>query len=234
MYWKNQDSNRRGESLDMDFCYCLLIGVLNTKFVDLLRVPPVLPSSFLVSQLHHEAPPLPNLIVLPLYRAWDLASWEVTRRQMLEPRISWKLTPQRLNLDQWKQETRGNSTHNFSLPSSLYRLLLGTVLFANSTEMASQGGEWSYLLNNLVVVQSFSCIWPHGLQDAWLPCPSPSPGACWNSCPLSQSCHPTISSSVIPFSSYLQSFPASGSFLMSWLFESSGQVLELHFHHQSY
>ena len=137
------------------------------------------------------------------------------RRQMLLPRISWKLTPQRLNLDQWKQETRGNSTHNFSLHSSLYRLVLGMVLFANPTEMASQGGEWSHLLNNLVVAQSFSCIWPHGLQDAWLPCPLPSPGACWNSCPLSQSCHPTISFSVIPFSSYLQPFPASGAFLMS-------------------
>ena len=60
----------------------------------------------------------------------------------------------------------------------------------------------------------------HGLQHARLPCPSPSLGACWNSCPLSQWCHPTISSSVVPFSSCLQSFPASGSFLMSQLFES--------------
>ena len=53
---------------------------------------------------------------------------------------------------------------------------------------------------------------PHGLQHSRLPCPSPSPGACSNSCPLSQWCHPTISFSVIPFSSCLQSFPASGSF----------------------
>ena len=57
-----------------------------------------------------------------------------------------------------------------------------------------------------------SALWPHGLQHARLPCPSPFPRACLDSCPLSQWCHPTISSSVIPFSSCLQSFPASGSF----------------------
>ena len=50
---------------------------------------------------------------------------------------------------------------------------------------------------------------PHGLQHARLPCPSPTPRTCSNSCPLSRCCHPTISSSVVPFSSYLQSFPAS-------------------------
>ena len=52
-------------------------------------------------------------------------------------------------------------------------------------------------------------LWPHGLQHARLPCPSPTPGACSNSCPLSWWCHPTISSSAIPFSSCLQFFPAS-------------------------
>ena len=64
---------------------------------------------------------------------------------------------------------------------------------------------------------------PHGLQHARLPCPSPSPGVGSNSCPLSWWCHPTISSPVIPFSSCLQSFPASGSFPMSQFFASSGQ-----------
>ena len=59
---------------------------------------------------------------------------------------------------------------------------------------------------------------PHGLQHTWLPCPSLSPGVCSNSCPLNQRCHPTVSSSVAPFSSGLQSSPASGSFLMSRLF----------------
>ena len=64
---------------------------------------------------------------------------------------------------------------------------------------------------------------PHGLQHARLPCPSPTPGACSNSRPLSQTCHPTISSSVIPFSSCLQSFPVLGSFQMSQFFASGGQ-----------
>ena len=66
---------------------------------------------------------------------------------------------------------------------------------------------------------------PHGLQHIRLPHPSPTPGACSNSCPLSRSCHPTISSSVIPFSSHLQSSPASGSFQMTQLFPSGGQSI---------
>ena len=66
-------------------------------------------------------------------------------------------------------------------------------------------------------------LWPQGPQYARLPCSSSVPGAYSNSCPLSQWCHPAISSSVTPFSSGLQSFPASGSFLMSWLFTSGGQ-----------
>ena len=75
----------------------------------------------------------------------------------------------------------------------------------------------------------FSCslvsdpLQTHGLQHSRLPCPSPSPGACSNSCPLSRWCHPTILSSVLSFSSCLQSFPASGSFPMSQLFTSGGQ-----------
>ena len=75
----------------------------------------------------------------------------------------------------------------------------------------------------------FSCpvmsdsLRPHEPQHARPPCPSPTPGVYPNSCPLSRSCHPTISSSVVPFSSCLQSFPTSGSFQMSQLFTSRGQ-----------
>ena len=64
---------------------------------------------------------------------------------------------------------------------------------------------------------------PHGLQHARPPCPLPTSRVYSNSCPLSRWCHPTISSSVLPFSSHLQSFPASGSFPMSQLFVSGGQ-----------
>ena len=68
-------------------------------------------------------------------------------------------------------------------------------------------------------------LWPHGLQHARLPCPSPSPGACSNSCPLSRWCHPTSSSSVVPFCSCLRSFPVSGSFPISWLSASGDQSI---------
>ena len=68
------------------------------------------------------------------------------------------------------------------------------------------------------------CLWPHGLQHARPPCPSPTPRVYPNSCPLSRWCHPTISSSVVPFS-HLQSFPASGFFQMSQLFASGGQSI---------
>ena len=89
-------------------------------------------------------------------------------------------------------------------------------------------GSTSQNLVNLGSVQ-FSCsvmsnsLRPHALQHIRLPYPSPTPRACSNSGPLSQWCHPTISSSVIPFSSRLQSLPASVSFLMSQFFPSGGQ-----------
>ena len=68
-------------------------------------------------------------------------------------------------------------------------------------------------------------LWPHGLQHSRPPCPSPTPRAYPNSCPSSWWCHPTISSSVVPFSSCPQSFPASGSFQLSQLFASGGQSI---------
>ena len=73
-------------------------------------------------------------------------------------------------------------------------------------------------------VSSVAQLRPHGLQHTRPPCPSPAPRVYSNSCPLSQWCHPTISSSVIPFSR-LQSFPVSGSFPMSWFFASGGQSI---------
>ena len=66
---------------------------------------------------------------------------------------------------------------------------------------------------------------PHGLQHSRPPCPSPTPGVYSNLCLLSRWCHPAISSSVVPFSSHLQSFPASGSFQMSQFFTSGGQSI---------
>ena len=68
-------------------------------------------------------------------------------------------------------------------------------------------------------------LWPHELQHARPPYPSPTPGVYPNSCPLSRWCHPTISSSVVPFSSHPQTFPSSGSFQMSQLFASGDQSI---------
>ena len=79
---------------------------------------------------------------------------------------------------------------------------------------------FNLLYSHSVMSDSFK---PHGLQHPRLPCPSLSPGACSNSCPSSQWCHPNISSSVISFSSCLQSLPASVSFRMSWIFASGCQ-----------
>ena len=76
--------------------------------------------------------------------------------------------------------------------------------------------------SRLVVSDS---LWTHGMQHYRPPCPSPTPWAYPNSCPLGRWCHPTISSSVVPFSSCPQSFPASGSFQMSKLFSSGGQSI---------
>ena len=85
--------------------------------------------------------------------------------------------------------------------------------------------------HNTISSVHFSCLvrsdslWPHGLQHARPPCPSPTPGVYLNSCPSHWWCHPTILSSVGPFSSRLQSFLASGSFPMSQLFASGGQSI---------
>ena len=82
------------------------------------------------------------------------------------------------------------------------------------------------------VAQSCPTLQHHGPQHTKPPCPSPTLRVYTNSCPLSRWCHLTISSIVVPFSSCLQSFPESGSFQMSQLFASDGQVLEFQLQHQ--
>ena len=79
-----------------------------------------------------------------------------------------------------------------------------------------------YLFSHSVMPDS---LWSYGEQHARPPCPSPTPGVYSNSCPLSWWCHPTISPSVVPFSSCLQSFPTSEYFPMSWLLASDGQSI---------
>ena len=105
--------------------------------------------------------------------------------------------------------------------------MLPTSFFLFKIALTMQGLLWLYM--NFQCVQ-FShsvlsdSLWPHGLQYTRLPCPSPTLGACSNSCPSSQWCHTTISSSVTLFS-FPQSFPASGSFSMSQVFASGDQSI---------
>ena len=88
--------------------------------------------------------------------------------------------------------------------------------------------QFIYLLfGRAVSIQFTHSLWPHGLPHTRLPCPSSMSGAYSNSCPLSGWCHPTVSPSVIPFSSHLQSFPASGSFPMSQFFTSGCQIIRV-------
>ena len=111
--------------------------------------------------------------------------------------------------------------------NGLREALLG--LTAESKSLISVLFQYPSISSVSSVAQSSLTLRPYGLQHARLPCPSPTPGAYTNSCPLSQWCHPTIS-----FYSCLQSFPASGSFPIGRLFLSGGQVLEFQFQHQSF
>ena len=107
----------------------------------------------------------------------------------------------------------------FSVSVGLFLFLLYTLIcfyFLDSIY------KWSVQFSCSVVSD---CLWPCGLEHARPPCPSPTPRVYSNSCPLSRWCHPTISSSVVPFFSCLQSFPASGSFPVSQFFTSGGQSI---------
>ena len=106
------------------------------------------------------------------------------------------------------------------LDSPLYGACSPSVLTEPLKEICYNLPAYSVQFSYPVVSNS---LWPHGLQYARFPCPSRTLGAYSNSCPLSWWCHPTIFSFVVPLSSRLQSFPASGSFQMSEFFTSGGQ-----------
>ena len=109
----------------------------------------------------------------------------------------------------------------------LYLLLSPSIPFFPTSELETLLSStytcvWLLLFSHSVMSNSLQ---PHGLKHARLPIPSPFPWVCPNSCPLSQWCLPTISSSVVPFSSCLQSLPASRFYLVSWLFTLGGQSI---------
>ena len=104
-------------------------------------------------------------------------------------------------------------------------MVLCLILGNNSRVLLVIISATSRVFSSVQFSRSVDSLRPHGLQQARLPCPSPTPRAYPNSCPLSWWCHPTISSSVVPFSSCPQSFPASESFPMSQLSTSGGQSI---------
>jgi len=121
---------------------------------------------------------------------------------------------------------KGDSSH-LEVPQC-HRNLLSV---SGNRTVVPWGGETATLSSSLRILLLFShsimssSLVPRGLQHTSLLCPSPSPGVCSNSCPLSRWCHPTISTSFVPFSSCLQSFLASRSFPMSWLFLWNSQII---------
>ena len=141
------------------------------------------------------------------------------------------------------------NSHSTTVENSLESTILATDLFPvnkSSSKFSLQGCcrlLWLHLSTRWSSSRTFCCcsitkvmpnsLLPRGLQHSRLPCPSLSLWACSNSCPLNQWCHPTIPSSVTPFSCP-QSLPASGSFPVSQLFTSVGQILELQLQHQSF
>ena len=130
-----------------------------------------------------------------------------------------------LSLDCKLLESRGwQSFAHLCIPSPSPDIwdILGLQSGSRSVDSGSSGFRYLGLLLLLSRSVMSDILLPHGLQRARLPCPSPSPGVCSNSCPLSWWCHPAISSSVAPLSSCPQSLPASGSFPVCWLFTSDG------------
>ena len=110
-----------------------------------------------------------------------------------------------------------NIEHLFLCLLTIYMSYLEKCLFRSSNHFLLSLDQFSHSVMS-------NSLRPHGIQHARLPCPSPTPRACSNSCPSSQWCDPTISSSVVPFSC-LQSFPGSGYFLVSQPYASGGQSI---------
>ena len=118
-----------------------------------------------------------------------------------------------------------NEKQQIKMHYSIKRKSLDWIIFISGKQIFNTTNVFQFSSVQFSRSVMSNSLQPHGLQNARPPCPSPTPRAYSNSCPLSRWCHPIISSSVVPFSSHLQSFPASGSFQMSQFFASGGQSI---------
>ena len=136
---------------------------------------------------------------------------------------NWELIRFQIWLGQRCEENQNTSLQSIPLwhKTILNWKQLGSSKLRKSSRFSAGSVQFICSVRSVV----FDSLRPHGLQHARPPCPLPTPWVYSTPCPLSQWCHPTISSSVIPFSSCLQSFPASGSFPVSQLFTSGGQSI---------
>ena len=157
--------------------------------------------------------------VWPLGQEAPLEEEMAAHSSILAWRILWAEEPGRL-LSIGSQRIR-QSWSDLAQGCFKYKYIVPFFFFLITHELESLG----YSLFSSLTQSCLTLCDPHGLQHARLACPSPTPGVYSNSCPFSRWCHPTISSSVIPFSSHLQSCPASGSFPMSRFFTSGGQSI---------
>ena len=134
------------------------------------------------------------------------------------------ITIQMCNLQFWKEFSE-TSQHFITMISFIFQLVMKNYYCVHWVDVTWEQRNKINVAAFTSVAQLCLTLRPHGLQHARPPCPPPTPGVYSNSCPLSQWCHSTISSSVVPFSSHLQSFPASGSFQMSQFFTSGGRSI---------
>ena len=157
-------------------------------------------------------------ICLPMQKTWVRI---LVKRRVRMPRSNWAPAPQLLSLSAASTEVRASKSQPATEGTEDRRVNHNAEWHTHPTPLHCNQRKARQLSHSVVS----DSLWPHELQRAMPPCPSPTPGVYSYLCPLSRWCHPTISSSVVPFSSHLQSFPASRSFPMNQFFASGGQSI---------